>query len=79
MARNRKLSSSTMSISPALVSQEIALQIVQLRSEVIDRDFDVQREVESDIKRLRDETFDKIRALHDEIAKLRAELAAHEF
>lgn len=68
-----------MSISPALVSQEIALQIVQLRSEVIDRDFDVQREVESDIKRLRDETFDKIRALHDEIAKLRAELAAHKF
>ena len=79
MARNRKVSSSTMSISPALVSQEIALQIVQLRSEVIDRDFDVQREVESDIKRLRDETFDKIRALHDEIAKLRAELAAHKF
>ena len=79
MARNRKLSSFTMSISPALVSQEIALQIVQLRSEVIDRDFDVQREVESDIKRLRDETFDKIRALHDEIAKLRAELAAHKF
>jgi hypothetical protein len=79
MARNRKLSSSTMSISPALVSQEIALQIVQLRSEVIDRDFDVQREVESDVKRLRDETFDKIRALHDEIAKLRAELAAHKF
>lgn len=79
MARNRKLSSSTMSISPALVSQEIALQIVQLRSEVIDRDFDVQREVESDIKRLRDETFDKIRALHDEIAQLRAELAAHKF
>jgi hypothetical protein len=68
-----------MSISPALVSQEIALQIVQLRSEVIDRDFDVQREVESDVKRLRDETFDKIRALHDEIAKLRAELAAHKF
>jgi len=79
MARNRKVSSSTMSISPALVSQEIALQIVQLRSEVIDRDFDVQREVESDIKRLRDETFDKIRALHDEIAQLRAELAAHKF
>lgn len=79
MARNRKLSSSTMSISPALVSKEIALHIVQLRSEVIDRDFDVQREVESDIKRLRDETFDKIRALHDEIAKLRAELAAHKF
>jgi len=79
MARNRKVSSSTMSISPALVSQEIALQIVQLRSEVIDRDFDVQREVESDVKRLRDETFDKIRALHDEIAKLRAELAAHKF
>ena len=79
MARNRKVSSSTMSISPALVSQEIALQIVQLRSEVIDRDFDVQRDVESDIKRLRDETFDKIRALHDEIAKLRAELAAHKF
>lgn len=68
-----------MSIFPALVSQEIALQIVQLRSEVIDRDFDVQREVESDVKRLRDETFDKIRALHDEIAKLRAELAAHKF
>ena len=68
-----------MSVSPALVSQEIALQIVQLRSEVIDRDFDVQREVESDVKRLRDETFDKIRALHDEIAKLRAELAAHKF
>ena len=68
-----------MSISPALVSQEIALQIVQLRSEVIDRDFDVQREVESDVKRLRDETFDKIRSLHDEIAKLRAELAAHKF
>ena len=79
MARNRKLSSSTMSISPALVSQEIALQIVRLRSEVIDRDFDVQRELESDIKRLRDETFDKIRALHDEIAQLRAELAAHKF
>jgi len=79
MARNRKVSSSTMSISPALVSQEIALQIVQLRSEVIDRDFDVQREVESDVKRLRAETFDKIRALHDEIAKLRAELAAHKF
>ena len=68
-----------MSISPALVSQEIALQVVQLRSEVIDRDFDVQCEVESEIKRLRDETFDKIRALHDEIAKLRAELAAHKF
>lgn len=68
-----------MSISPALVSQEIALQIVRLRSEVIDRDFDVQRELESDIKRLRDETFDKIRALHDEIAQLRAELAAHKF